>query len=63
MIFDTSKTFKTNNRLWNSFAATCKLRNVSIPERISELILSDVEQHKLVSTDSLFPAGDNNASE
>lgn len=57
MVFDTQKTFKTNKNLWNAFAATCKLRDIDIPDRLNEIILTEVQQHKLVSNDvlSLFP--------
>lgn len=41
---DTVKTFKTNEKLYNSFALRCKSEGVKIYERINELIVNDLEK-------------------
>lgn len=53
MKFDTkkcnfSKTFRVNEELWAAFAATCKLRKITIPEQMHNLLVEDIRKYNLV---------------
>jgi len=55
MNFNTTKTFKTNDDLYESFIISCKLSRKKVFERINELMIEDVKKSPINSVNqSLF---------
>jgi hypothetical protein len=55
MNFNTTKTFKTNDDLYESFLISCKLNRKKVFERINELMIEDVKKSPINSVNqSLF---------